>query len=66
MADRNPKKNSEESNDRKYNSESEQGFENENEDDGGDYLSSINQFNFYNSLNPPDPLLPKPLYKPKK
>jgi hypothetical protein len=46
MVDRNPKKNSEESNDRKYNSESEQGFENENEDDGGDYLSSINYFIF--------------------
>lgn len=31
-----------------------------------DYLHSINYFIYYNNLNPPNPLLPKPLYKPKK
>lgn len=64
MSDSNSEKKSEESNERRNNSEEEKGFENENEP--GDYFSSINYYNYYYSLNPPDPLLPKPLYKPKK
>jgi len=63
MSDSNPEKKTEESNERK-NSEEEKGFENGDKPD--DYLHSINYYIYYNNLNPPDPLLPKPLYKPEK